>query len=98
MDAGSQTRLGSVLQEARLMSATYDLLTQNSLTPTIPDDFPWLPGFVFKNWLNISDRLAFWNIQLWKEVSFMGLLAESPQEYLLVILGTHNGIEWAEDA
>jgi hypothetical protein len=81
-----------------LMSATYDLLTQNSLTPTIPDDFPWLPGFVFKNWLNISDRLAFWNIQLWKEVSFMGLLAESPQEYLLVILGTHNGIEWAEDA
>ena len=74
------------------MAATYGLLGAG-LTPPLPPGFPHLPGFEFFSYLTVTDKLWFW-----KEVSLMGLAATSPDEDLLVILGTHNFLEWAKDA
>lgn len=73
------------------MAATYGLLGQG-LTPALPVEFPRLPGFSFFSYLTVSDRLVWW-----KENSLMGLAATSPDEDLVVILGTHNAREWVED-
>jgi len=74
------------------MAATYDLLPQNSLTPDIPPDFPWPDGFSFVSHLNVTDKVLFF-----KETSFAGLIGRSDVEDLVIILGTHNPLEWIED-
>jgi Lipase (class 3) len=97
VDAAGQSTLGLRLPEAQLMAASYGLLGQG-LTPALPDGFPHLPGFQFFSHLTVSDKILLGNVQLWKETSYIGLAATSDDEDLLVIVGTHNALEWIEDA
>jgi hypothetical protein len=95
MDPATKASLVARLPEARLMTAAYDLCAGegNNLTPAVPADFPWPAGFEFRCHLNVSDQV----LLFFKETSYMGLLAESVDEFLLVPIGTHNWEEWFED-
>ena len=81
--------LRDTLPDATLMAATYGLLG-NGLTPSLPADFPRPPGVSFFSCLTADNHLLFFPY----EKTFMGLAGTSDEEDLLVILGTHTGLQW----
>ena len=72
------------------MSAAYGLLSQNSLTPSLPGDFPRLPGYTFFASLTASNHFLFFPT----EKTFMGLVSTSPDGDCLDIIGTHTTLQW----
>ena len=86
--------LSSVLVDAWLEAAAYELLAQNSLQPTLPPSFPRWPGYDIFSFLTASNHFLFFK----EEKTFMGLAATSPDEDLLAIIGTHTALQWWLDA
>ena len=86
--------LSDYLRDAQLESATYALLGQGSLVPTLPPGFPRWEGYEIFSFLTASNHFLFFK----EEKTFMGLAATSAEEDLLAIIGTHTLLQWWLDA
>lgn len=72
------------------MAAAYELLAIGGLQPPLPSTFPRMEGYEFFSYLTAANHILFFK----EEKTLMGLAATSPDEDLLVILGTHTALQW----
>jgi hypothetical protein len=91
MDVATKSALAAHYQEAAIMDALYTMCAGegDDLTPAIPANFPFEPGFRFSTYLTANEHLLLYNHK-----SFNGIISESDTEFAVDIIGTHDVAGW----